>query len=220
MKYKIVKNENRPTLTVIISPTIIGFVKYLFHKYQGSNDKEYFFGSAVLKDANYKDDIAPFLKDLVAQLNEVAAEKLPEGEKITIDQFITMKDDEYRLFGKNLDKDDVWDKQFKISLKSNAKDDDKRFLFKGGMKNPRPVSEDDGWKHYYAIELEIAAGYDEDKFETYVYTIFHRAISVGEREHNSYQKNDSAWGGFDFGEENTGGDNTPTIDVAEDDLPF
>lgn len=220
MKYKIVKNEDRPTLTVIISPTVIGYVKFLYERYNG----ERFFASAVLKEAKIKEDIVPMVKDIVNQLNAHTGSKLPEGTQFTPDLFISSKDDgEYRLFGKNLDKDDKWDGQWQINLSSKA-GEGKKFLFKN-FQNPVAIPENDGWKYNYALELEISGGYSEDEFKPYVFTIFHRAFSVGKRDDvKTMDNNDSAWGGFDFGEGNEEtpkkNSNHPSIDVTEDDLPF
>ena len=69
MKYKIVQNEGRKSLTVIISPVHIGYVKYLFEKFTNNSGKEKYFASGVLKDCEYKADLTPFLKEVVEQLS-------------------------------------------------------------------------------------------------------------------------------------------------------
>lgn len=218
MKYKIVKNEARKTITVIISPVVISYVKNLYEKYEGANS-DYYFASAILKDADYKNDLIPMLKDIVNNLNEISVDKLPKGDRVETADIFTLKEDEYRLFGKNLDKEKNWDKQFKVSLKNNSKAGNKRFLFLD-LGCQKPIEEDDGWKHYYAIEIEISVGYDEDKMEKYIYSVFHRAISVGERE-TSFQRNDSAWGGFDFEEEiEEGIQEAEFTEIVDDDFPF
>lgn len=213
MKIKIVKNEARKTLTVIISPVTIGYVDYLYERYNG----EKFFASGVLTGADYKEDIIPSLKEIVDALNEVGKGKLPPGEKFEGRDLITLKEDEYRLFSKNINKDGEWDKQFKVNLQSKSKDENKRFLFKD-VACTQPVPEDDGWKYTYAVEIEIGVGYNEDELEKYVYSVFHRGIKVGERGEGNFAKNDEAWEGFDFEEEETK-QNIEDV-VNEDDLPF
>lgn len=215
MKTKIIKNESRKTVTVIISPISINFVDYLYERY---NDEK-FFASGVLTGADYKKDIVPMLKDIVDALNEVAKDKLPSGEKFEGKDIITLKEDEYRLISKNLNKDKEWDKQFKINLQSKSKDENKKFLFED-IACQKPIPKDDGWKYTYAIEIEIGAGYNEDDFEKYVFSVFHRAIKVGERAENSFAKNDDAWKGFDFGEEDSEDEDISDIEIDDEDLPF
>jgi hypothetical protein len=212
VKTKIVKNESRKTVTVIISPVAISYVDYLYEKY----NNERYFCSAVLQDAKYKEDIVPFLRELVKKLNETAKGVFPEGEEIKMADLITDKEDEFRLFSKNIVKDKDWDGSFKLNLSSKATE--KRFLFED-LEQTKPIPKGDGWKHFYAVELEISVGYNEDSLEKYVYTVFHRAISAGKRQANNYVQNDSAWGGFDFKtekEEKPANKDTE----SDDDLPF
>lgn len=212
MKYKIVENSSRKTVTLILSPITIGYTDYLFDRYNG----EKFFASGVLTNADYNKDILPMLKELVTSLNNVGQEKLPTNTKYEGKDLITLKEDEYRLFSKNLNKDGLWDKQFKINLQSKSKDENKRFLFLD-FGATQPVEKDDGWKYTYAVEVEIGVGYNEDEFEKYVYSIFHRGIKVGERTDSSFAKNDAAWEGFDF-EEEPKQEEAPVIN--DEDLPF
>lgn len=216
MKYKIVKNKEKKTVTAIISPVIITFVDYLYERYNG----EKFFASGVLQGADFKEEITPLLKEIVTALNDVAGDRLPKGQKYEGKDLLTLNEDEYRLFSKNLNKDKEWDKQFKVNLQSKSKDDEKRFLFED-FQCTKPVKKDDGWKYEYAIELEIGAGYNEDNFEKYVFALFHRAIKVGVRENASnFSENDQAWEGFDFGDQEEEKDDLSDIDIKEDDLPF
>ncbi len=201
MKTKIVKNESRKTITVIIAPIVIGYVDYLYKKY---NDERYF-ASAVMQGADYTKDIVPFVKEVIKYLNELGKGVIPADEAFQISDLISMKDDEYRLISKNTMEGKEWDKQFKLNLSSKSKSDEKRFLFKD-LAQQQPIPQDDGWKYFYAVELEISVGYDDDNLEKYIYTVFHRAIAIGERDAN-YKQNDDAWGGFDF-------------KVDKDDLPF
>lgn len=228
MKFNIVKNESRNTITVVISPMEINFVDYLYDRYV-KGDKEYFFASAVFKEAELKKDLYPFMKKLGEALNEVGKKSLPQGVKIDANDIFSMNLDVYRLIGKNTNKDGDFDGQFKLSLKNNSKADDKKFLFKN-FKNPTPIAKEDGWKHFYAVEIELGVGYNEDSMEKYVYSVFHRAFSVGAKE-GMYQANDDAWGGFDFTEEEeTPKKNQETkedpffgssnITIDDDDLPF
>lgn len=218
---KIVKNEERKTVTVIVSPIVIAYTDYLFEKYNG----ERYFASGVLKDADLQKDIYPFLKDLLSVLNEVAKDVLPQGEKFVGSDLLTLKEDEYRLISKNIDKEGKWDKQFKFNLTNKSNDKDKKFLFLD-LKGEKPIDKKDGWKHFYAIEIEISVGYNEDELEKYIYTVFHRAISVGARGSSTFQQNDEAWGGFNFGDVV---DDTKEQDdfyesskqlTSEEDLPF
>lgn len=201
MKHLIVSNEKKKTLTVILSPVSIGFTDYLYERYNG----ERFFASGVLSGADYKEDIMPVLNGIVQKLNEVAGENLPAGMKFDIQDLFTMDEEEFKLITKNINKEGEWDKQFKINLSSKNATDTKKFLFKD-LKGENPVPKVDGWKHNYAVEIEISGGYNEDKMEKYIYSIFHRGISVGLKE-TTFKENDDAWSGFDFEE-------------PEEDLPF
>jgi hypothetical protein len=216
MKYNIVKNEGRKTLSVILTPITINYAEYLYKKYQ---DQKYF-ASGVVRGADYTKDLLPFAKELAARLNELGKDILPNGITINAQDIITTNDEEYRLFTRNLNKEGDWDKQFKVNLTNRSKDAEKKFLFLD-LEGQRPITKDDSWKHIYAIELEVGVGYDEDKQNKYVYAIFHRAVSTGLKENNSFQKNDSAWSGFKL---DTATDvkskNTEAINVKDEDLPF
>jgi hypothetical protein len=214
MKYNIVENKGRKTLTVILTPVTINYAEYLYKKYQ---DKKYF-ASGVMRGADYTKDLVPFVKDLVSKLNFLGKDVLPNGVTITPQDIITTNDDEYRLFTRNLNKEGDWDKQFKVNLTNRSKDAEKKFLFLD-LEQSKPISKDDSWKHIYAIELEIGVGYDEDKQNKYVYAIFHRAVSTGLKETNTFQKNDNAWSGFKL-ETDVKSKNLEAIEVKDDDLPF
>jgi len=192
MKTKIVKNEAKKTATVIVAPVIIGYVDYLFKKY---NDERYF-ASGVLQGADYQKDIIPFAQELVKVLNELGKGVLPPGDEFRIADLISLKEGEFRLISKNVLPDKEWDKTFKLNLSSKSNAENKRFLFLD-LEQTQPISQEDGWKHIYAVELEMSVGYDEDNLEKYIYTVFHRAVSIKERETN-YKPNDEAWNGFDF----------------------
>lgn len=207
MKVKVFPNEARKTVTLILSPITIGYVDYLYEKY---DDKKYF-ASGVLTGADYKEDVLPILKQIADALNEVGKDKLPPGVKYDINDLITMEEDDFALFMKNINKEGVWDKQFKINLQSKSKDPQKRFLFLD-LQGEDPVPKDDGWKYTYAIEVEIGVGYNEDEFEKYIYHVFHRAVKVGTRD-SGFIKNDKAWDGFDFEE-------SDEDVIKDDDLPF
>lgn len=205
MKANIVKNESRKTLTVVLTPISISYVDYLYKKYKD----ERYFASGVLKGADYKNDIVPFVEKLANELTAIGQGTLPPNTKISTSDLITLNDDEYRLFTRNLDRDGNWDKQFKVNLTNRAKDNDKKFLFHD-LEQTKPIPQQDGWKHNYAIELEVGVGYDEKTAKPYVFAIFHRAISTGLKETNTFQANNSAWKGF----------NLEAIEVKDDDLPF
>jgi hypothetical protein len=220
MNYKIVKNEERKSITAIISPIVIGYTDYLFKKYEG----ERYFASGIFKDADYKNDILPFAKEIVTSLNEISKDIMPEGVVFVGKDVLSLDEDEFRIISKNLNKDGDWDKQFKINLSSKSKNGERRFLFLD-LKGENPIEEKDAWKHIYAVEIEISVGYNEDKLEKYLYSVFHRGISIGTRGYRS-QKNDDAWEGFDFGPEkqqqsepSTKQENKPPK-PSEDDLPF
>lgn len=236
MKYKIVPNEERHTVTVVISPVVIPFVDYLYEKYDGKR----YFAPGVL-DIDFKTELAPMLKEIAKALNNVAnRKKVPATEIFTYQDLIALAEDEYKLFAQNLDQDGVWDKKFKINLSSKRKTGE-GFLYQN-FKNPTPVDQDGAWKYNYAVEIELAPGYNEDRMEKYVFAIFHRAFAISERQdiESSYKENDSAWGGFEF-EEEANTPQAPTkeqapatkeesqakaqgdldeIDISEDDLPF
>lgn len=195
MKYNITKNENRNTLTIVLSPIVFSYTKYLYEKY---NDQK-FFASGVLENQDYNQDILPFVRELVAQLNEIGKDTLPPPEQFTIADIITLNENEYRLLSKNTDKDGQWDKRFKINLSSKTKKNDKKFLF-SSLNEEDFINEEQSKNHKYGVEIEIGVGYNEDNLEKYVYTVFHRAISVGLREQSesTYQSNNDAWSGFNF----------------------
>ena len=203
MKYNITKNTNRNTLSVVISPVIFNFTKYLYEKY---NDEK-FFATGILDGQDYNQDILPFVKELVEKLNEIGKGTLPPPEQFNVADIITLNENEYRMLSKNTDKDGQWDKRFKLNLSSKTKKVDKMFLF-SSLDEKDVIQEDDSKSHKYGVELEIGVGYNEDNLEKYIYTVFHRAISVGSREQNEsvYQKNNDAWSGFNF--------------KTDDDVPF
>ena len=199
MKYKIVKNEKRNTLTVILSPVVFNFTRYLYERY---NDTK-FFATGILDKQDYKEDIMPFVNELATKLNEVGKGILPTTEAIVAGDIITVNDDEYRLITKNTDRDGVWDKQFKINLSSKSKKEDKQFLF-AKLDESEIIPEDKSKGYKYGVEIEIGVGYNEDNLEKYVYTVFHRAIALEERESSGepmYKSNDDAWSGFNFSTE-------------------
>jgi hypothetical protein len=204
MKYNILPNPNRNTITVILTPVTLPFTDYLFKKYK----EEKFFASGIIKGADYKTDLVPFLTEVSKALTAVGKDILPTGTQINTQDLISLGE-EYRLITRNLDKEGNWDKQFKINLTNRSKDGEKRFLFLD-LEQTKPISKEESWKHNYAIELEIGVGFDEKKNNKYVYAIFHRAISTGLRETNTFQKNDNAWKGF----------NLDKIAVDDDKLPF
>jgi len=210
MKYNIVQNEGRKTLTLIVTPVSINYTDYLYKKYK----EEKFFASGVLRGADYKDHIVPFVNTLADALNKLGQGILPPTAKITSNDLITLQDEEYRFITRNLDKEGNWDKQFKINLTNRAKDSDKRFLFLD-LDQTRPISQNDSWKHNYAVEIEMGVGYDEKTAKPYVFAIFHRGISVGLKETNTFQQNNNAWKGFAL-ETN----NLEKIEVKDEDLPF
>jgi hypothetical protein len=196
MKYKIIKNEKRNTLSVVLSPVVFNFTKYLYERFNNTK----FFATGVLDKQDYKEDIIPFVNELVTHLNELAKGTLPPTEQFIVGDIISVKDDEYRLITKNTDRDGAWDKQFKINLSSKSKRDDKRFLF-NNLNEEEVIPEDKSKGYKYGVELEIGVGYNEDNLEKYVYTVFHRAIALEERENTSeptYKSNDDAWSGFNF----------------------
>jgi hypothetical protein len=200
MKTLIVKNTAKKTITVIIAPISIGYTDYLYERY---NDERYF-ASGVLMGADYTKDIVPLAQQIVSALNEVCAETLPQGEKFTIGDIIQSQEGVWRLISKNTIEGKEWDKTYKLNLSSKSKDANKRFLFED-LAQTKPISKDDGWKHLYAVEIEISGGYDEDNLAKYTFSIFHRGVSVGKKE-STFSQNDNAWSGFDF--------------TADDDLPF
>ena len=195
MKYNITKNENRNTLTVVFSPVVFSYTKYLYEKF---NDQKYF-ASGILENQDYNQDILPFVKELVQNLNELGKDLLPAGETFNVSDIITLKDDEYRMLTKNTDKSGEWDKRFKINLTSKTKRIGKQFFFTS-LDETASIAEEDSRKHRYGVEIEIGIGYNEDNLEKYIYTVFHRAVSLGLREQGegTYQANNSAWSGFNF----------------------
>lgn len=195
MKYNIKKNEKRNTLSVVVSPVVFNFTRYLYEKF---NDEKYF-ATGVLDKQDYNQDILPFVKDLVSQLNSIATKVLPPNEQYNIQDVITLNEQEYRLLSKNTDRDGVWDKQFKINLSSKTKNPNKNFMF-GSLDDTNVLTEDESKQHKYGVEVEIGVGYNEDTLEKYIYTVFHRAISIGKREQSesTYKQNNDAWSGFNF----------------------
>lgn len=195
MKYNIRRNEKRNTLTIVFSPVVFTYTRFLYEKYQ---DQKYF-ASGILENQEYNEDILPFIKDLVKHLNELGKGTLPSGEVFSVSDIITLKDDEYRLISKNTNREGEWDKRFKINLTSKTKRPNKSFFY-NSLNEEDTITEEESRKHRYGVELEIGVGYNEDNLEKYIYTVFHRAISVGLREvgESMYQANDSAWTGFNF----------------------
>lgn len=204
MKYSIVKNPKRNTVTLVLSPVVFNYTHYLFEKYKD----EKFFASGIIDTQDYAGEVQPFIKELVEALNEVAKEKLPSGENFVATDIMSLNDDEYRFITKNIDnRDGSWDKRFKVNLSSKSKSPSKKFLFKK-LGDDSSLTEEESKDYKYGVEVEIGVGYNEDNLEKYIYTVFHRAIAVEKRASStgSYQANDSAWSGFDF---NTKGEDLP-----------
>ena len=200
MKYKIVKNTYRKSITLIISPVTFTGVPYLYEKYNG----EKYFGTGILRGADYKTEILALANDIAKNLNEVVGGNFPDGIFLKASDFLSLKtnaenkiDNVYPLIFRNSNKDGEPDKDFAIALSSKNKNEDKQFLFTD-LAQEKPISKDDSWKHLYALEIEISAGYDDDSLSAYTFSVFHRGISVGLRETNAFEKNDDAWEGFDF----------------------
>jgi hypothetical protein len=214
MKYNIVPNESRKTLTLVLTPVSINYTDYLFKKYK---DEKYF-ASGVLRGADYKEHIMPFVTDLANKLTILGQGVLPPTAKITTNDLITLQDEEYRFITRNLDKEGNWDKQFKVNLTNRAKDGEKRFLFLD-LDQTKTISQTDSWKHNYAVEIELGVGYDEKTAKPYVFAIFHRGISVGLKDNNSFQQNNNAWKGFNV-DTPSESKNLAPIEVADEDLPF
>lgn len=213
MKFNIVQNDGRKTLTLVVTPVSINYTDYLFKKYKD----EKFFASGVLRGADYKDHIVPFVNTLVDALNKLGQGVLPPTAKITSNDLITLQDNEYRFITRNLDRDGNWNKEFKINLTNRTKDGEKRFLFLD-LDQTNPISQTDSWKHNYAVEVEMGVGYDEKTAKPYVFAIFHRGVSVGLKENTSaFQKNNDAWKGFNLEQAK---ENVSKIDIKDEDLPF
>lgn len=219
MKYRIVPNEK--TVTLVISPVHINSVKYLYERLNDS----YYFAAGVLHNTDVKEEIPPMITELAKEINAVSKEKL-KGETISPTDLISFKDGEKRIFGKNTDKEGNWiNKEVKITLISFAKD--KKFLFKD-LAMSSAIDEKEAWKNIYAVELEFNAYLDKTTEEKKVFAVFHRAIKIGEKEDiESYNTNDSAWSGFDFGKkeeeekkEDPFGDVKSNFNISDDDFSF
>jgi len=198
MKYNVRQNKERRTISVVISPVVFNFTRYLYQKY---NDEK-FFATGVLDKQDYTEDILPFVKDVVSNLNEISKGVLPPAEKFVPQDLITLNENEYRLLSKNILQDGTWNKEFKINLSSKTKRPDKKFLY-SSLKEDSAISEESSKGHKYGVEIEIGVGYNEDNLEKYIYTVFHRAISIGQRESGEsiYKASNDAWSGFNFGSE-------------------
>ena len=80
MKYNIRRNEKRNTLTIVFSPVVFTYTRFLYEKYQ---DQKYF-ASGILENQEYNEDILPFIKELVKHLNELGKGTLPAGEVFSV----------------------------------------------------------------------------------------------------------------------------------------
>lgn len=206
MKTTFIRNDDRKTVTLALSPVTFTSAKHLYTIYHkpGETDtkKDRYFSTGILA-VDYKDDLLPMLKRLASELNAVCATKDP----VNVNDLINL-DDEYAIFQPNKDQDGELDGNYKINLSSKAKN---RHFLTYDLEGKRPVDEDDSWKKIYAIEVEFKAGIN-DQGEKYVYAIFHRGIVVGEKE-GGYKANNAAFSGFTFAEAE--GDT-----INDDDVPF
>ena len=200
MKTTIIENKERKTITVVLGGVRFYSAKYLLERYE---DKRYF-GNGILKiDKNEMGDI---LKRISASLNlvnpevKVSPKLLFEGEEF-----------DYPLFKQHLNQDGDWDGSYEISLGALS-DKRERHLFFNDLARTNPVTNEDVVKeHEWGVEIEISSKIDEESLDTKLFFILHRMVK-GKKAETKYQTNDSAWSGFDMGEEEE--------DILEDDLPF
>lgn len=219
MKFKIVPNEK--TVTLVISPVHINSVKYLYEKY---NDK-YFFAVGTIPGANVKTDIGPMISQLAIDLTAVSKEKI-KNQPITVEDLFSFKEGDKRPFSKHTDRDGNWvNQEAQVTLMNFA--DSKQFLF-SDLQMQKPIDEKQAWKNVYAVELELSAYLDKNTEEKKVFTIFHRAVKIGEKENTErYEPNNDAWDGYDFSEKKEEkksndpfGDVKSNFNITDDDFPF
>lgn len=198
--YKIYPNEERNTVTLLLSPTLFFNAKYL---YTGYGDKGRYFGNAAL-DSTVNTELNTIVNEIVTRLNDIA--KAQGLRPINRKDIIDIEEGSFATFRPRYDKDGNWDKKsYEIAL--NAK---KPSMFFMAFNSEERVSENDIRDYNFALEVEFSI-YSDDYGETKVYSIFHRAVVSGKRG-NSYTKaTDEAWDGFDF-----------KVDDEEDDddIPF
>jgi len=202
MKTTIIENKERKTITVVLGGVRFYSAKYLLERY---DDKRYF-GNGILKiDKNEMGDI---LKRISASLNlvnpdvKVSPKLLFEGDEV-----------DYPLFKPHLNQDGDWDGSYDISLGALS-DKRERHLFFNDLARTSPVTNEDIVKeHEWGVEIELSSRIDEDSLDTKIFVILHRIVK-GKKAETKYQTNDSAWSGFDLGDEEE------NILVDDVDLPF
>lgn len=209
MIFNVIENKERKTITVILGGVRFYSAKYLLERY----DEKRYFGNGILKIT--KDEMGEILKKVSASLNLVNPEV-----RITPKLLFEGDDNKYPLFKHHYDQDGEWDKTYEVAL-SALSDKKERDLFFSDLARTKPVRNEDVVKeHEWGVEIEITSRIDEETLDPKIFVILHRIIK-GKKAETTYQSNDNAWGGFDFGgveeEENV---LDKKVLASEEDLPF
>lgn len=209
MKYNIVKNVDKKTVTVVIGETRFFSAKYLLERY----DHTRYFGNAVFYATPQE------ITNLVTQVSNAVNEVNPKV-KTNHRMFFEGGSVEYPLFTKHLSLDDKWDgNSYSIKLSSFAEKRTRNFFF-NDLARTSPVTDEEEIRRYeWAVEVEISTNVDEKTLEPKYFVIVHRIIK-GKKLESVYQENDKAWEGFDLGEEKKKVVDPDLDDIDEDDLPF
>ena len=204
MKTTIIENKERKTITVVLGGVRFYSAKYLLERYQ---DKRYF-GNGILKID--KTEMGDILKKISASLNlvnpevKVSPKLLFEGDEV-----------DYPLFKQHKNQDGDWDGSYEISLGALSDKYERRFFFNDLARTSPVTNEDIVKEHEWGVEIEISSKVDEDSLDTKIFVVLHRIVK-GKKAETKYQTNDSAWGGFDMGEEED--EQKPLVN--DDDFPF
>ncbi len=217
MKYKIIENESKKTVSVLINNTRFYSAKYLLERWESNDGKKRYFGQAVL----------PFDKTEFGNFTKLVAHSLSKvrGFRVVPENFVENELIKYPVFRCRYDKDGNWTGEYEVAL-SIPSDNKQRDLFTLDLNGKYPVTDEQEVKnHEWAIELELYASFDEDSLEIKVGSILHRIIRG--KEVSAFSKNDELWTGFNFEEpEDYGLEETrpdaviEEYEITDDDIPF
>lgn len=207
MKYNVIKNVDRKTITVTLGGTRFFSAKYLLEKYE---EKRYF-GNAIFEATT--DEINAFLLAIAKALNEANP-----MVKVSPKLFFESDSIDFPLIKRHLNQDGDWDKKsFSMALSSFNEKSKRNFFFKDLARTQPVIVEETIKEHEWGIEIEISSRVDEESLETKTFVIVHRII-MGAKLEKNYMTNDNAWVGFDLGDSEE--DSKKSLVVDDEDLPF
>lgn len=205
MKYKIIENVEKKTITVVLGEVRFYSAKYLLERFEGRR----YFGSGILETT--QEEMGKLLRDISSGLNNVKPEV-----KVSPKTFFEGDDNPYPLF-KRHEIDGDYTGKFEVVIGALADKRERDLFFRDLGRDSVVKSEDEVREYEWGIELEISSKIDDDTLEVKTFVALHRMVR-GKKAETQYSRNDDAWGGFDLGVEEE--EVEETFVVEDDDLPF